>query len=389
MSFIPGATGVASTFPDGLLLGAGTVTAPSYRLSDAQTGFYRPAVNQFALSSAGVQTWLVDATGATTLGPTGFTGTHTVNSSVIRFTRPSDAVNVSQFISFTNASGTAQAYLGLGANTGAGIQTGEVNNGLLLKSDTGLAFAISSGISGSISNTGAWTLGRIVSVASPNSITHDIYTTGTSGGLQTVLNLHNRADGASGAALDFMGVLTNQVTDVKYARIASLVESSASGAYSGSLQFYTANTAVMGVVGTVTSQGGWTFGPASFASSSSTAARHTVNGRIAADNIIFVTSWASSAVGSGTILTPVNFDTQTKTFMCSMAYSTTSTNGQVVFTLSSYLGVSPFIFKVADSGALTITVSNSGGKVLLTVTGIAGNPIISTLALSIVGGYVS
>lgn len=68
MAIIPGASGSPASFPDGFLVSDGTVSAPTFRFSDTQTGFYRPSVNEWALSSNGVQTWLVSATGAHTIG---------------------------------------------------------------------------------------------------------------------------------------------------------------------------------------------------------------------------------------------------------------------------------------------------------------------------------
>jgi hypothetical protein len=66
MSLIPGASGIAASFPDGFLVGDGSVTAPSFRFQDTQTGFYRPGMNQWALSNNGVQSFLVSATGLVT-----------------------------------------------------------------------------------------------------------------------------------------------------------------------------------------------------------------------------------------------------------------------------------------------------------------------------------
>lgn len=85
MSLVANGTGVAASAPDGLTLGAGTVSAPSVRLVSAETttGFYSPGANQIALASAGVLTWLVNAAGAQTVGPTGTNQTHTFNGSML------------------------------------------------------------------------------------------------------------------------------------------------------------------------------------------------------------------------------------------------------------------------------------------------------------------
>jgi len=69
MAFIPGNSGTPSTFPDGFQIANGTVTAPTLRFSDTQTGWYRSGLNQMALASNGVQTILVSAAGAVTVGP--------------------------------------------------------------------------------------------------------------------------------------------------------------------------------------------------------------------------------------------------------------------------------------------------------------------------------
>jgi hypothetical protein len=71
MSLIPGASGVAASFPDGFTVSNGTVTAPGYKFSDSQTGFYRPGTNEWALASNGVQSLLVSSGGAFTFGPSG------------------------------------------------------------------------------------------------------------------------------------------------------------------------------------------------------------------------------------------------------------------------------------------------------------------------------
>ena len=85
MGLIPGNTGVATTFPDGFLVGNGSVTAPTFRFQDTGTGFYRPAVNQWALSSNGIQSWLVDASGNQTILGTVSASAGSVSSPSYRF----------------------------------------------------------------------------------------------------------------------------------------------------------------------------------------------------------------------------------------------------------------------------------------------------------------
>jgi hypothetical protein len=73
MSIIANGAGTPATAPDGITSGAnrGLVTAPLWRTADASTGFYSPGTNQIALTSNGVLSWLVSATGAHSVGPVG------------------------------------------------------------------------------------------------------------------------------------------------------------------------------------------------------------------------------------------------------------------------------------------------------------------------------
>jgi hypothetical protein len=65
MSFVANGTGVASSAPDGLVLGTGTVSAPTLRVAaaDTTTGFYRPAANQIGLTISGVAAGLWSSQG--------------------------------------------------------------------------------------------------------------------------------------------------------------------------------------------------------------------------------------------------------------------------------------------------------------------------------------
>ena len=69
MGLIPGNTGVATTFPDGFLVGNGSVTAPTFRFQDTGTGFYRKAADSLGIAAAGVEVGSFTSAGAWTMGP--------------------------------------------------------------------------------------------------------------------------------------------------------------------------------------------------------------------------------------------------------------------------------------------------------------------------------
>jgi hypothetical protein len=157
MSLVPGNTGVATSFPDGFLVGNGSVTAPTFRFQDTATGFYRSAINEFALASNGVQTLLVNASGKFTIGATSNTQTHVFNGTSVTLTSDSAA---NAFLRFKRGS-VDSGFIGSQSGTGTLVLGGAAGDLCLSSDNKAINFATdaSANITGSVSNTGAWTLG--------------------------------------------------------------------------------------------------------------------------------------------------------------------------------------------------------------------------------------
>ena len=154
MSFIPGNTGVASSFPDGFLVADGSVTAPTFKFSDTQTGFYRPGINQWALASAGVQTWSVSATGAHTFGTTAGSITHLFQSGAATKLRVSGSGATSEIEMIRNggsAGGVALSVSGTGTGGTLTFYTGTNSTPTTL--DVGV-----------YNETGSWRIGPISAI---------------------------------------------------------------------------------------------------------------------------------------------------------------------------------------------------------------------------------
>ena len=96
-------------------------------------------------------------------------------------------------------------------------------------------------------------------------------------------------------------------------------------------------------------------------------------------------NWTSSAAGSGTILLPINFNTQGKAYLVLLYYSTTTTNEWISIIVASYVGINTSAFILGKSGTQTVTVSNSSGSTLLTISNISGALISTTLGGMMVG----
>lgn len=222
MAFIPGNTGTASTFPDGFQIADGTVTAPTLKFSDSQTGWYRPGLNQMALASNGVQTLLVSASGNIGVGTASPATKLHVNT----------AGNTSAGgISLRNA-GNQQHFWYLSSNTNSRFEIG---------SSAGTwDWVNSNGTMLTIGSTGAVTLG-----ASGTAAAHTVQ--GSVGADFQLKVVNSNATNGSGLRVQ-SGTATNATT------VQSWFGSGTN-------------------VGFVTGDGAWTVGPAS-----NSALTHTVNG---------------------------------------------------------------------------------------------------------------
>jgi hypothetical protein len=153
MSFVPGNTGVASTFPDGFALADGTVTAPTFRFSDTQTGFYKAGTNSWGFASNGVQTALVSSTGAWTFGSAaGSALTHTVQSAG------------ATLLNVKSASGSI---------TRIALSDG-VNNDVYIRRDGGasssLSFLSDATVLATATSAGVWTFGPDVNYSTSTAL---------------------------------------------------------------------------------------------------------------------------------------------------------------------------------------------------------------------------
>lgn len=96
-------------------------------------------------------------------------------------------------------------------------------------------------------------------------------------------------------------------------------------------------------------------------------------------------NWTSTSAGSGTILLPINYNTQGKAYLVMLYYSTTITNEYITLFVSSYVGLNTNVFILQKSATQTVSLSNSSGLSLLTISGINGTPIFSTIGGMMVG----
>lgn len=121
-------------------------------------------------------------------------------------------------------------------------------------------------------------------------------------------------------------------------------------------------------VGIVGNAGDWTLGPS--------------------NNRQFVKigpNWTSVGTSTGTILLPLPYNTTERNYLLSIRFSTTTTTQAFVLMISNYTGANPDYLVVYNFGALTFSMSNSSGSILLTVNNINGIPISSTLGGFLIG----
>jgi len=152
MSFIPGASSTPSTFPDGFSLSAGSVTNATLRWSSPTTGLYEPGTNQIGFTNAGVQTFLMSAAGAVTIGPSAFVGAHVINGAHLSIR---NSGSNGGYIEGQQA-GVPQWFIGkhpYNNFTGNNVGIGSVVAGV------GLEFASANVLCGAVSAAGAWAFG--------------------------------------------------------------------------------------------------------------------------------------------------------------------------------------------------------------------------------------
>ena len=100
------------------------------------------------------------AAGAWTFGPSGFSGAHRLNATLLNFVRGANTQTT--LVGFTDADGsTYRCYLGLSRADGTGIVTGGTANSFVLRADNvDMQFAQSSTLVGNVTSSGAWTFGN-------------------------------------------------------------------------------------------------------------------------------------------------------------------------------------------------------------------------------------
>jgi hypothetical protein len=177
----------------------------------------------------------ISTAGAWTLGPTGFTGTHTYNTVIQKQIGKDTTSAVYGYIQ--NSDNSKSAYLGLNNSTGTAIINSSDASALCIASNTGIAFSgDNSANHGNMSTAGAWTFGGV------SATTTHLFRSGgvttlkatTAANNDVALNLNRTVNTAS----DWKIYLPSGSTDFRL--------------YNGSAD-----------VGIVTSAGAWTIGPAS------------------------------------------------------------------------------------------------------------------------------
>lgn len=360
MSLIPGATGVATTFPDGFLLGAGTVTAPSYRLSDAQTGFYRPGLNQWALSTAGVQSWLVDASGNWTVGIDGAT-LHTVRGTEFRRIAGTAAGDASKSFYTGTGAGTLRATMGV-AGTAGNIVTGTALGDFAINMATGQGLQI--GVAGasilSATSAGAFTFGSASDT--PYTTFHTINKSLFSGTPSSATDLNGtiRFGSNSYSSAGQQPTRVSGLTGVQIAVLNRTSDTAGSCFFQANLAADTATTSAA-TVGSFTGQGAWTLG------ASGGTQTHNINGLLRMAPVYtssgFVVAGGyvvATGLTQGTYMVTVNtVRSSNEQFVTYMIHYVGGGLAQTN-AISSYLvGGSNITSLILNSGTLTLTTSQT------------------------------
>lgn len=206
----------------------------------------------------------VTSTGKWTLGAVGGGQEHDIRGFGVKHIRANDLINTPSYYGFTNAAGTLQAYVGLGANTGAGLVAGEYNNGLVLKSAAGMVFSgTNNRVDGSMDSAGAWRLGGATSTATHtlSGITQFEYA-GSIAGIRAAMLPNNVGSGLTygfDRVGDFLTTWNVSNNDGEWNFINT--GSSADGALRAFSWLRSTSTTARTELGRVTNAGQWNLGP--------------------------------------------------------------------------------------------------------------------------------